>query len=180
MCGRRFYMKLKRDLVTRRCMFVKYIRCVCLLNHWIGKIVGSGEVTAACVVLKYCVGYNSFLKLVSSGIKTTALRASSQFTNFFTVDQNVTHSWRHQRRSPSPKLNFFHFKIRLHEPLQGLNSSLAQSAAELWLAKFGLKWQIIPFMKLFDFCKKQGFWAIILVPDMIESQARALKTRIWA
>jgi len=66
----------------------------------------------------------------------------------------------------------------LHTPaLQGLNSSLAQSAA--W-PKFGLKWQIIPFVKLFAFCQRQGFSAISLAPDMLESQSRALKTQILA
>jgi len=41
--------------------------------------------------------------------------------------------------------------------LQGLNSSLAQSAAELWLAKFGPEMENSTFLKLFDFCQKQGF-----------------------
>jgi len=33
-------------------------------------------------------------------------------------------------------------------------------------------------MKLFVFCQNPGFWAIILAPDMLESQSRALKTQI--
>jgi len=37
--------------------------------------------------------------------------------------------------------------MRLHESLQGLNSSLAQSAAELWLAK------VWPEMANFAFCE---------------------------
>jgi len=36
------------------------------------------------------------------------------------------------------------------------------------------------FVKLFDFCQKLGFWAIISAPDMLASQSRALKTRITA
>jgi len=39
----------------------------------------------------------------------------------------------------------------------GLNSSLAQSAVELWLAKISLRGHIIPFVQLFDLCQKLAF-----------------------
>jgi len=39
--------------------------------------------------------------------------------------------------------------------LQGLNRSLAKSAAEFGWTEFGLKWLILLFVKLFDFCQKQ-------------------------
>jgi len=42
-----------------------------------------------------------------------------------------------------------------------------------WNGKFYLLWN-------FDFCQKQGFWPIILLPDMLESQSRALKMWILA
>jgi len=42
-----------------------------------------------------------------------------------------------------------------------LNSSLAQSAAEVWLPKFALKGQIMPFLKSFELGQKLGFWPII-------------------
>jgi len=41
--------------------------------------------------------------------------------------------------------------------LESLNSSLAQSAAELWLSKFGQKWLMFPLVKLLEFCQKLGF-----------------------
>jgi len=38
-----------------------------------------------------------------------------------------------------------------------LNSSLAQSAADLWLADFALKGQIMPYLKSFELGQKLGF-----------------------
>ena len=50
--------------------------------------------------------------------------------------QNIPQSWRHRPKATNTKLNFFSsYSTRLHETLEGLNSSLAQSAVELWLAK---------------------------------------------
>jgi len=37
---------------------------------------------------------------------------------------------------------------------------------------------MLAFVKLFDFCQKLGFWAIILASDMLASQSGALKMRI--
>jgi len=60
-----------------------------------------------------------------------------------------------------------------------MNSSLAQSAAELWMAN------VCPEMANFTICEififvKNSFWAIILAPDMLPSQSKALKTQITA
>jgi len=41
--------------------------------------------------------------------------------------------------------------------LEGLNSSLTQSAAKIWLAKVGLSGQIVPFLKLFDLLSRTRF-----------------------
>jgi len=40
---------------------------------------------------------------------------------------------------------------------KGLNSSLAQSDAELWLANFGLRGLIIPYVKRFYFWQNRFF-----------------------
>jgi len=64
--------------------------------------------------------------------------------------QDITHSRRHQLKTPSPKLKFS-FRSRLQDftSLQGLNSSLAQSAAELWLAKVWPKMANVTFCETF-------------------------------
>jgi len=82
-------------------------------------------------------------------------------------------------KTPSAHLKiFFSFLNKsLHESLQGLNSSLAQSAAELWLAKVWPEMANYTFCETFRFLSKMSFWAIILVSDMLERQSRALKTR---
>jgi len=50
--------------------------------------------------------------------------------------QNIPRSWCHMKKTPNPKLNFFFIlKYKTSRILEGLNSSLAQSSAELWLAK---------------------------------------------
>jgi len=63
--------------------------------------------------------------------------------------------------------------------LEGLNSSLAQSAAELWMAKIWPEMANYTFCVIFYFCQK-CFFAVILAPDMLENQSRTLKTRIIA
>jgi len=54
-----------------------------------------------------------------------------------------------------------------------LNSSLAQSAAEFWLAKFAMKGQIMPLLKSFVLGQKLGFWPICLATNMVATQSRA-------
>jgi len=51
--------------------------------------------------------------------------------------QEYPHLWRYPQRTPNPKRKTF-FSIsttRLAESVDGLNSSLAQSAGELWRCK---------------------------------------------
>ena len=73
------------------------------------------------------------------------------------------------QNSPSKvKKNFLFWTTRHHESLQGLNSSLAQSAAELWPPKFAQKGQIMPFLKSLKLGK------VILATDMLASQSSAL------
>jgi len=64
----------------------------------------------------------------------------------------------------------------LHESLDGLNGSLADSDEDLWPAT--VRSQIHPRLafvgaKCWPFF---GFWAIIFDPDMLASQSRAVKT----
>jgi len=54
----------------------------------------------------------------------------------------------------------------------GLNSSLAHSAAELWLAKVCPKKANLPFLKSFELGQKLLFSLIILATDMLASQSR--------
>ena len=69
--------------------------------------------------------------------------------------QNIPHSWCHQPKTPR---NFFSFYCtRLHESLQGLNSSLAQSAAELWLTKVWPEMANVTFCETFWFLSKARF-----------------------
>ena len=65
----------------------------------------------------------------------------------------------------------------LHESLEGLNGSLAHSDGELWPAT--VRGGIHPRLAFLGakFWPFFGFWAISLDPDMLASQARALKTR---
>ena len=62
-------------------------------------------------------------------------------------------------QNPPPKFkHFFKFSnTRHHESLQGLNSSLAQSAAKLWLAKIGPEMANSTFCETFQFLSKTGF-----------------------
>jgi len=66
---------------------------------------------------------------------------------------------------------------RLHESFEGPYSSLASSHGELSrvIASYcSRQWETHAFS---EFGGKMGFWAITLVPDMLEGQARALSTR---
>jgi len=72
------------------------------------------------------------------------------------------------------KIFFLILTTRCHESLQGLNSSLAQSAAELWPAKVCPKRANYAFLKNLELGQKLGFWPIILAKDMLASQSTAL------
>jgi len=50
----------------------------------------------------------------------------------------------------------------------GLNSSLAQSAAELWLEKSEKATSRLSLVKFFDFWQKLCVLAIIMAPDVLE------------
>jgi len=66
---------------------------------------------------------------------------------------------------------------RLHEFFEGSYSSLASSSGKLSriIASYcSRQWETHAFS---DFGGKMFFWAITLVPDMLEGQARALSTR---
>ena len=66
---------------------------------------------------------------------------------------------------------------RLHESFEGSYSSLASSGWELSLVKASRQWETHAFSDFSEFGDKMVFWAITLVPDMLEGQARALSTR---
>jgi len=63
---------------------------------------------------------------------------------------------------------------RLQESFEGSYSSLPYSSGELSRATVAASGSLMHFLIL---GVKRIFWAIILVPDMLESQARALSTR---
>ena len=73
-----------------------------------------------------------------------------------------------------------HFKkfycASVHESSEGLNSSLAQSCCRLRLAK---GWPEAANGTFLNFCQKLCFYAMSLAPEMLASQSRAPKTRIW-
>jgi len=75
-------------------------------------------------------------------------------------------------KNPKSKAQFFFsfYITRLHESLEGLNSSLAHFAAKVWLPKVCLQMAILPFVKLFIF-RKLSFLAIIFAPDVLERYA---------
>jgi len=85
----------------------------------------------------------------------------------------------HQQKTRNPKSECF-FLLQttwLHKSLEGLNSFLAHSDGELWPAT--VRGGIPPRLAFVGakFWPFFGFWAIILDPDMLASQSRALKTR---
>jgi len=63
---------------------------------------------------------------------------------------------------------------RLHESFEGSNSSLSCSSGKLSLAKLPPVGDSMHFLQFFDLGVTWGFWAITLVPDMLEGQSRAL------
>jgi len=63
---------------------------------------------------------------------------------------------------------------RLHESFEGSNSSLACSSGELSLFAMPPVGDSMHFLQFSDFGVQWGFWAMTLVPDMLEGQARAL------
>ena len=82
--------------------------------------------------------------------------------------------------NPEPKSKMFFFSVetrRLHESFEGSYSSLASSSAELSRATVDASERLMHFLQFSDFGVKWGFWAITLVPDTLEGQARALATR---
>jgi len=63
---------------------------------------------------------------------------------------------------------------RLHESFEGSNSSLACSSGELSLFQLPPVGDSMQILQFSDFGVQWGFWAIILVPDILEGQSRAL------
>jgi len=61
--------------------------------------------------------------------------------------------------------------------LEGLNSSLAQSAG--WVMAMGIIYPESAFVGV-EYLLIFVFWTMIFAPDMLESQSRALKTRMIA
>jgi len=60
-----------------------------------------------------------------------------------------------------------------------LNSSLASAVGELSLAELAVGERLRLFLQFLDFCAKCSFWAIVLVPHMLEGQSRAQR-RGWS
>jgi len=84
-------------------------------------------------------------------------------------------------KNPKSKTKIFSFSCaRLYESLEGLNSFSSFLLTSYGRPKFGLKWLMLPFVKLLYFCQKLGFWAIYSAPYMLESQSSALKMWITA
>ena len=76
---------------------------------------------------------------------------------------------------------FFSVQIRrLHESFEGSYSLLASVSGELLqviVSYSNCQWETHAFSDFSEFGGKMVFWAITLVPDMLEGQARALSTR---
>jgi len=62
---------------------------------------------------------------------------------------------------------------RLHETFEGSYSSLASSSGDLYQATVAASGRLLQLLILGI---KWGLWAITLVPDMLEGQARTLTT----
>jgi len=58
---------------------------------------------------------------------------------------------------------------RLHECVGGCNSSITCSSGELSRAAPAASGRL---MQILDFCAERGFWAITLVPNILEGQSR--------
>jgi len=63
---------------------------------------------------------------------------------------------------------------RLHESFEGSNGSLSCSRGELLLSAQAASGGDMLFLQFSDFGVLWNFWAVILVPVMLESQSRAL------
>jgi len=63
---------------------------------------------------------------------------------------------------------------RLHESFDGSNSSLACSSGKVSLAEMPPVGDSMHFLQFSDFGVNWGFWAITLVPYMLQGQSRAL------
>jgi len=66
---------------------------------------------------------------------------------------------------------------RLHESVEGSYSSLSSFRGKLSQVIVVASGKLMHFLQFSDFGVKWFFWAITLVPDMLEGQARALSTR---
>jgi len=89
---------------------------------------------------------------------------------------NLPFFWRHPPKTLNPNLKSF-FSVqttRLHESFEGSNSSLAYSSGELSKIVMPPVGDSMHFLQFSDFGVKWGFWAITVVPDMLEGQSRAL------
>jgi len=73
--------------------------------------------------------------------------------------QNIPQSWSYGPKTPNPNLkkNFLFWSTRHHKSLEGLNSSLAQSAAELWLANVWSEIANVTFRVTFIFVQNWVF-----------------------
>jgi len=71
-------------------------------------------------------------------------------------------------RNPKPPNFSFNVNRRLPKPIDGLNSSMTQSAAKLWLAKIFPERTNHTFYVTFLFLLKNRVLAIILAPHMLE------------
>jgi len=63
---------------------------------------------------------------------------------------------------------------RLPEAFDGWNSSLACSYGELSKIKMAPVGDSMHFLQVSDFVVKWGFWAITLIPVMLDGQSKAL------
>jgi len=73
--------------------------------------------------------------------------------------------------NPEPKSEMFFFSVptrKLHEFFEGSYSSLASSRGKLSQVIVSRQWETHAFSDFSEFGGKIIFWAITLVPDMIE------------
>jgi len=59
-------------------------------------------------------------------------------------------------------------QTRLHESFEGSYSLLSSSSGELSRFTVAASWRLMHFLQFSDFGVKWGFWAITLVPDILE------------
>ena len=97
--------------------------------------------------------------------------------------------WRHKKitrtyphpddthRKPGTQISKVFFSVHTtkhQESFEGSNSSLSCSRGELLLFVRATSGRLMLFLQFSDFGVKWVFWAITLVPDMLEGQSRAL------